>query len=45
MTESNSAPVEQPKLPGQKISSSSMISQRMRSLEKQVKGRKKNKKL
>ncbi|XP_054815364.1 mitochondrial inner membrane protein OXA1-like isoform X3 [Prosopis cineraria] len=44
-TESSSAPVVQSKLPGQKISSSSVISQRLRSLEKQVKGRKKNKKL
>ncbi|XP_054802509.1 mitochondrial inner membrane protein OXA1-like [Prosopis cineraria] len=44
-TESNSAPVEQSKFPGQKISSSSIISQRLRSLEKQVKGRKKSKKL
>lgn len=44
-TESNSPPVEQQsKHPGQKISSSSIISQRLRSLERQVKGRKKNKK-
>lgn len=44
-----SSPVEppspdQPKLTDRKISSSSVINQRIRSLEKQVKGRKKNKK-
>ncbi|KAF7803497.1 mitochondrial inner membrane protein OXA1-like [Senna tora] len=44
-TESNSSPVDQSKHPGQKVSSSAIISQRLRSLEKQVKGRKKNKKI
>uniref|UniRef100_A0A2P2KI40 Membrane insertase YidC/Oxa/ALB C-terminal domain-containing protein n=1 Tax=Rhizophora mucronata TaxID=61149 RepID=A0A2P2KI40_RHIMU len=38
------SPVQPPKLGNPKISSSSVISQRLRSLEKQVKGRKKNKK-
>ncbi|KAB1216046.1 Mitochondrial inner membrane protein OXA1 [Morella rubra] len=42
--ESNSVPPESAKLPDQRISSSSVISQRLRSLEKQVKARKKNKK-
>ncbi|OIV92540.1 hypothetical protein TanjilG_02303 [Lupinus angustifolius] len=41
---SNSLPNEAPKLSDKKISSSSVISQRLRSLEKQVKGRKKNNK-
>ncbi|CAL5199597.1 unnamed protein product [Lathyrus oleraceus] len=40
----SSLPVETPKEPNKKISSSAVISQRLRSLEKQVKGRKKNKK-
>ncbi|KAK7362889.1 hypothetical protein VNO77_05014 [Canavalia gladiata] len=40
----SSMPVEPSKHPNKKISSSSVISQRLRSLEKQVKGRKKNKK-
>lgn len=39
-----SLPVESSKVSDRKISSSSVISQRLRSLEKQVKGRKKNKK-
>lgn len=39
-----SVPLESGKLPDQRISSSSVISQRIKRLEKQVKGRKKNKK-
>ncbi|XP_024935248.3 mitochondrial inner membrane protein OXA1 isoform X2 [Ziziphus jujuba] len=42
--EPTSLPVESSKVSDRKISSSSVISQRLRSLEKQVKGRKKNKK-
>lgn len=42
--ERNSTPAESSKLTDRRISSSSVISQRLRSLEKQVKGRKKNKK-
>ncbi|CAJ2664451.1 unnamed protein product [Trifolium pratense] len=38
-------PVESPKRPNKKTSSSAIISQRLRTLEKQVKGRKKNKKI
>ncbi|KAH9719171.1 mitochondrial inner membrane protein OXA1 [Citrus sinensis] len=41
---SASVTAEQPKSTEQKISSSAVLSQRIRSLEKQVKGRKKNKK-
>ncbi|KAA8520947.1 hypothetical protein F0562_011620 [Nyssa sinensis] len=39
-----SSPVEGPKLPDHRISSSSVYNQRLRKLEKEVKGRKKNKK-
>jgi YidC/Oxa1 family membrane protein insertase len=42
--EPTSVPSESVKLPDRRISPSSNISQRLRSLEKQVKGRKKNKK-
>lgn len=42
--EPTAVPTESVKLPDRKISSASNISQRLRSLEKQVKGRKKNKK-
>lgn len=41
---SASSPAEQSKLTEQRKSSSAVLSQRLRSLEKQVKGRKKNKK-
>ncbi|WJX95440.1 hypothetical protein P8452_76760 [Trifolium repens] len=41
----SSSPVESSKRPNKKTSSSAIISQRLRSLEKQVKGRKKNKKI
>jgi YidC/Oxa1 family membrane protein insertase len=41
----SSLPVESSKRPNKKTSSSAIISQRLRSLEKQVKGRKKNKKI
>ena len=43
-SEPSSLRVEPSKVATQKISSSSVISQRLRSLEKQVKGKKKNKK-
>ncbi|GKV11159.1 hypothetical protein SLEP1_g22438 [Rubroshorea leprosula] len=43
--EPTSLPIESPKISNQRISSSSVVSQRLRSLEKQVKGRKKNKKM
>lgn len=42
--ETSSMPVEPSKHSNKKISSSSVINQRLRSLEKQVKGRKKSKK-
>ena len=42
--ESASVPVAPTKVSNQRISSSSAISQRLKNLEKQVKGRKKNKK-
>ncbi|KAF3949675.1 hypothetical protein CMV_024485 [Castanea mollissima] len=42
--ESTTVPLESGKLPDQRISSASVLSQRIKSLEKQAKGRKKNKK-
>lgn len=42
--ESPAVPLESGKLPDQRISSTSVLSQRIKSLEKQAKGRKKNKK-
>lgn len=42
--ESTAVPLESGKVPDQRISSTSVLSQRIKSLEKQAKGRKKNKK-